>query len=93
MVEVFFHPGVPFETYDEAVCLPAPRGDVWLFPPPEMTVRQEDGWISGGYGLRKPAPVLVYAVRARVPLTLRTTLVLAPRGTSAEIARSLVGPD
>ena len=58
--------------------LRAPRADLVLFPPRETVFRQEHGWISTGYGLRRPAPVLVYAVRAVVPLTLRTDLVLVP---------------
>jgi hypothetical protein len=72
------------------VLLRAPRADLWLFPPANCTFRQENGWISRGYGLREPAPVLVYAVRASVPLALRTDLVLVPRGTPAAAARSLV---
>jgi uncharacterized heparinase superfamily protein len=91
-VELFFHPGVPFDVDEEdAVRLRPPRADVWLFPPEGTIFRQEDGWISRGYGLREPAPVLVYAVRAAVPLALRTHLVLCPSGTPASVARSLVG--
>ena len=78
------------EIDDEGARLRAPRADLWLFPPPRTTLRQEDGWISAGYGLRQPASVLVYAVRARVPLHLRTDLVLVPLGTPAAVARSLV---
>jgi uncharacterized heparinase superfamily protein len=90
LVELFFHPGVAFELHAGAVLLRAPRADLWLFPPANCTFRQENGWISRGYGLREPAPVLVYAVRASVPLALRTDLVLVPRGTPAAAARSLV---
>ncbi len=90
LVELYFHPGVPFERDDDAVFLSAPRADLWLFPPPQTELHQADGWISRGYGLREPAPVLVYAVRASVPLALRTDLVLVPRGTPASAARSLV---
>ena len=54
-------------------------------------VQQEQGWISRGYGHREAASVLVYSVRATVPLTLRTDLVLVPSGTPASVARSLVG--
>jgi uncharacterized heparinase superfamily protein len=93
LIELFFHPGVDFELDARAVRLRAPRADVWLFPPAAAELRQEDGWISAGYGLRRPAPVLVYAVRAPVPLRVRTDLVLVPRGTPAEIARSLVEVD
>jgi uncharacterized heparinase superfamily protein len=90
LLELFFHPGVPMEIADDAVRLRAPRGDLWLFPPEATAQRQEHGWISRGYGLRQAAPVLVYAVRAHVPLTLRTDLVLVPHGTPAAVARSLV---
>jgi hypothetical protein len=90
LVELFLHPGVPFDLADEAVRLSAPHADLWLFPPAQTSFRQERGWISRGYGLREPASVLVYAVRASVPLALRTDLVLVPHGTRASAARSLV---
>jgi uncharacterized heparinase superfamily protein len=90
LVELYFHPGVPFETEEGAMRLRAPRGDVWLFPPPETSPRHEQGWISDGYGRRRPASVLVYAVRAHTPSHLRTDLALVPSGTPASIARSLV---
>jgi hypothetical protein len=90
LIELFFHPGVPMEIDSNAVRLRAPRGDLWLFPPDGTVFRQADGWISTGYGVRQPAPVLVYAVRAPVPLILRTDLVLVPLGTPAAVARSLV---
>jgi hypothetical protein len=90
LVEVFFHPGVPFEVAEDSVCLHAPRGDVWLFPPPATTLHVEDGWISRGYGLREPAKVLVYSKRGQVPMHLRTDIVLIAAGTSAHAARCLV---
>jgi uncharacterized heparinase superfamily protein len=92
LVEVFFHPAVAVEPVADggAVRLRAPRGDLWLFPPPGTEPRQEPGWISAGYGLRRPATVLVYAVRAPMPLCLRTQLVLVNRGTPLDVARSLV---
>jgi hypothetical protein len=93
LVELLFHPGVAHELVDGAVKLQAPRGDLWLFPPSETTFREEQGWISGGYGLRRTAQVLVYAVRAAVPISLRTDLVLVPAGTGVDAARSLVGAD
>jgi hypothetical protein len=93
LVELFFHPGVDFDVDTNGVRLRAPRGDIWLFGPPEATLRDEDGWISRGYGLRQPARVLVYAVRARVPLRLRTDLVLVPVGTSRAVARCQVEAD
>jgi uncharacterized heparinase superfamily protein len=90
LVELFFHPAVSFDLFDEhEVRLRAPRGDLWLFAPDAMQLRTERGWISRGYGHREPASVLVYAQRARVPLTLRTTLVMVPSGTSSQDARSL----
>jgi uncharacterized heparinase superfamily protein len=89
-VELFFHPGVPFTIEADAVRLTAPGGDAWLLPPRGTISREEAGWISEGYGLRRPAGVLVYAVRAPVPLQLRTDLVLVPHGTPVEVARSLV---
>jgi hypothetical protein len=90
LVELFFHPGVAPEVVDDAVVLRAPRADLWLFPPGNATLGQEEGWISRGYGLRESAVILVYAVRATVPLTLRTDLVLVPHGTPGAVARSLV---
>jgi uncharacterized heparinase superfamily protein len=94
LAELFFHPGVPFEIAEGgSVRLSAPRADIWLFPPPETSMRKEQGWISAGYGLRRPATVLVYAVRAAVPIRLRTDLVLVPHGTPAALARSLVESD
>jgi uncharacterized heparinase superfamily protein len=93
LVELFFHPGVPFDLTNDAVRMSAPRSDLWLFPAANSTFRQEDGWISRGYGLREPARVLVYAVRASVPLTLRTDLILVPHGTPAAAARSQIERD
>jgi uncharacterized heparinase superfamily protein len=90
LYELFFHPGVPVDFEDDAVCLHAARADLWLFPPAGTTFCQSGGWISRGYGLRDPATVLVYAVRSTLPLTLRTDLVLVPSGTPAAVARSLV---
>jgi uncharacterized heparinase superfamily protein len=90
LVEVFFHPGVPFEVLEEGVRLRAPRGDVWLFPPAGASLKVEPGWISKGYGLREPSQVLVYAVRGRVPIHLRTEVVLVASGTSASAARCQV---
>ena len=90
LAELFFHPALPFDLEDTAVRLHAPHADLWLFPPDGMTFGQTEGWISRGYGLRQRAVVLVYAVRAPVPLLLRTDLVLAPHGTPAAVARSLV---
>ena len=52
---------------------------LWLFPPPRALFRQDQGWISKGYGMREPAPVLVYAVNGRTPIQLRTDLVLVAR--------------
>jgi hypothetical protein len=91
--ELFFHPAVPFDLHDGLVCLRAPQADVWLVPPDGTTFRTEPGWISRGYGLRQSAVVLVYAVRAGVPLRLRTDLVLVPHGTPAAVARCLVERD
>jgi hypothetical protein len=91
LAEVFFHPGVAFELHEDAAQLRAPRADLWLFPPAGTTFRMEDGWISRGYGLRMPAPVLVYALRGSVPLALRTDLVLVAPGTPAVTARSVCG--
>jgi hypothetical protein len=90
LVEVFFHPGVPFDIEANAVCLHAPRGDIWLWGPADLSLRQEPGWISDGYGLRRPAPVLVYETRTPVPLYLRTDLALLPAGTSRSVARCQV---
>jgi len=89
LVELFFHPGVRHTTEDGSVRLAAPRGDVWLFAPRGTTQRQDEGWISKAYGHREPATVLVYTVRAKLPLRLTTHLVLTAAGTSAEAARSM----
>jgi hypothetical protein len=91
--KIFFHPGVPFHVEADAVCLHAPRGDVWLWGPVEAALSQEPGWISSGYGRRQPATVLVYALRAQLPLQLRTDLVLVPVGTSRSAARCQVEAD
>ena len=81
---------MPIQIEQGAARMRAPRADLWLFPPAGTTFTQQDGWISQGYGLRRPAPVLVYAVRAAVPLLLRTDLVLVEPGTPVAVARSLV---
>ena len=94
LAELFFHPAVPLDVHqDGLVCLHAPCADLWMFPPEATALRTEPGWISQGYGLRQPATVLVYAVRATVPLQLRTDLMLVPTGTAAAVARSLVERD
>ena len=93
LVELFFHPGVPFEVGSDAVRLCAPSGDVFLFPPKDTSFAQQDGWISRGYGLREPARVLVYALRSSVTFRLRTELVLVPSGTPLDVARSKLEPD
>jgi uncharacterized heparinase superfamily protein len=87
LIELFFHPGVAPELDGDAVRLSAPRGDLWLFPPVGTSRRTEDGWISRAYGQREAATVLVYAVRAALPLRLVTRLILQPRGTSSAEAR------
>jgi Heparinase II/III-like protein/Heparinase II/III N-terminus len=90
LVEVFFHPAVSPIVEHGAVRLGAPRGDLVLFPPTGLSLRQERGWISRGYGHREAATVLVHTTRAMVPLSLRTDLVLVARGTPLQEARSLV---
>ncbi|MDQ3810016.1 MAG: heparinase II/III family protein, partial [Chloroflexota bacterium] len=90
LVELFFHPAVPTQLIDGTLRLVAPEADVWLSPPPGTSCRQEPGWISRGYGLRQPAMVLVFAVRARLPVHLTTTLVLVPTGTPVDQARLLL---
>jgi hypothetical protein len=90
LVEVFFHPGVAFDIEEDAVRLRAPRGDLILLPPNGTALSQQQGWISRGYGLREPATVLNYAIHAKMPLELRTCLVLVPSGTPVSAARSLV---
>jgi uncharacterized heparinase superfamily protein len=93
LVELFLHPGVPFDVAEGAVCLHAPNKDLWLFSPAQTEAKQEQGWISKGYGLRQPAHVLVYAVRSAVPIRLRTELVLVPIGTPVDAARSQLERD
>ena len=78
LLELFLHPAVEFEMLEASVRLRAPRADVWLIPPQGLELRTERGWISRGYGHREPATVLVYARRARVPVTLTTRLLLSP---------------
>jgi len=93
LIEVLFHPGVPFQIEEQAVRLRAPRGDLVLLPPIGTRLSQHQGWISRGYGLREPATVLNYATHANVPITLRTCLVLVESGTPISAARSLVEVD
>jgi uncharacterized heparinase superfamily protein len=76
LLELFFHPAVPFALDRPTVRLRASQADVLLVPPEDVQLRQEPGWISRGYGHREPATVLVYSRRARVPITLTTRLVL-----------------
>ena len=76
LLELFFHPGVPFEVDGRTVRLHARHADVRLVPPDGLALRQDGGWISRGYGHREPATVLVYSRRTRVPVTLTTRLVL-----------------
>jgi hypothetical protein len=90
LVELFFHPGVPCAVEEGGVRLRAPHADLILLPPPEMQLSTQSGWVSRGYGLREPAGVLVYTAQARVPLTLKTGLVLVERGTLIRAARSKV---
>jgi len=90
LVELFFHPAVVPEFEGGTVRLTAPRGDLLLVPPRGMALRQEQGWISRAYGQRDPATVLVYAVRAPLPLRLTTLLALAPPGTPSHTVRSVV---
>jgi glycosyltransferase involved in cell wall biosynthesis len=87
LIELFFHPAVAPVIEDECVRLRAPRGELILAAPLGTTLRQESGWISRGYGLREAATVLVYAVRATLPLRLTTRLVLEARGTSSQEPR------
>jgi len=91
LVELFFHPARAPQIDGLDVRLAAPRADLWLFGPAGTTLRQEAGWISRGYGHREPARVLVYAVRAPLPLRLSTQLVLTPPGTSSTAARCVLG--
>ena len=41
----------------------------------EGAIDPMDGWFSPDYGVRRPAPVLVYALRARLPVRLLTLLL------------------
>jgi Heparinase II/III-like protein len=94
LVEVFFHPGVPFRREeDDAIRLTAPHADVILLPPAQTKSSQQPGWISRGYGLREPATVLVYDSRISLPTRLVTTLVRVESGTPVSAARSLVEVD
>jgi hypothetical protein len=93
LVELFLHPAVTPLGVGDAVLLQAPRGDLWLFPPAQLSARQAAGWISRGYGHREPAAVLVYWTKQVVPLRIETTCVLVPSGTPASEARSLVQSD
>jgi hypothetical protein len=92
-VEEFFHLAQPIaERTGLAIRLGAPRGDLWIVPldpPPGLALSEHKGWVSRAYGHRERTPVLRYALRARVPLTLTTGLALVPRATPLEEARSL----
>jgi uncharacterized heparinase superfamily protein len=91
LVELFFHPNTGLGiSGDDAMCLRALRGDVWLLPSAGLALRKEPGWVSRGYGHREPATVLVYSRRARLPITLTTHLVQTPAGTSLDEARSRI---
>ncbi len=93
-VELSLHLGVSDLQHDGlAVRLRAPRGDLWvvsLDPPAGVSLVEEQGWVSRGYGYRARAPILRYCLRADLPLRLTTGLVLVARGTSLATARSLV---
>jgi len=90
LVELFFHPAAAPLLEALAVRIQAPRGDLLLYPPAGLTLRQEPGWISRGYGHREPATVLVYSNRVTLPAEFATVLVLAEPDTPAEQARSEV---
>ena len=75
-------------------CSSAPRGDLWLLPPVGIPVRIDRGWVSAGYGLRRAAPVLVYAVRScRCPSLCGPIWCWCHTAPPASVARSLVGRD
>lgn len=97
LAELFFHPRPgPLARDGLLVCVSAPEADLWVVPldaPTGLTLHEDVGWVSRAYGHREPAPVLRYAVRADVPLRLRTALVLVERGTSAAEVRSLLVQD
>jgi hypothetical protein len=90
LVELYFHPGVPFAVEDDAIRLRAPRGDVIMLRPSELAMRTQQGSISRGYGLHEPAPVLVFAAQIQIPARFRTSLLLVDAGTPVTTARSLV---
>jgi hypothetical protein len=79
-VELFLHPAVPIREVDGlAVRLAGRTGDLWVRPqqPPQaMVLEQRPGWLSRAYGHREPATVLVYSLRATLPVTLTTVLAL-----------------
>ncbi|GAC1319360.1 MAG: hypothetical protein NVSMB2_14620 [Chloroflexota bacterium] len=93
-VELFFHPAVEHAVTDDGILLHGRNGhqQAWLFGPPGMTLDLQEGWISRGYGVRERAHVLVYSMRApvRMPMTLRTDLVVVARDTPKSVARSLL---
>jgi hypothetical protein len=95
-VELFLHLAQPVEERTGlAVRLRAPRTDLWIVPldpPPGLALSEQASWVSRAYGHREPAPVLRYALRARVPLTLTTGLALVPHDTPLEGASSLFEP-
>ncbi|MBI4492013.1 MAG: alginate lyase family protein [Chloroflexi bacterium] len=93
-LELFLHLARPLaERMELAVRLRAPRADLWIVPldfPGGATLSVEEGWVSRGYGYREPAPVLRYAVRARLPISVTLGLVLVPVATSFQDARALL---
>jgi hypothetical protein len=68
---------------------PGTRGDgLWMVPfasvPLECHVREGEmnpieGWLSTHYGRRRPAPVVVYTTRARLPIRIATLLLPTAR--------------
>ncbi|HTO56427.1 MAG TPA: heparinase II/III-family protein, partial [Pseudomonadales bacterium] len=59
--------------------------EVWLIPVEQatgMTLDVADGWISPSYGVRVPTKVLVWHVRASVPLTVSFLFAESPLAPS-----------
>ena len=75
------------------------RGEVWLLPDPiaeTLSMSIEEGWVSPSYGIKVPAPVIVWQTRVALPfaasyLFAETRLDRRARQEAADSLRSWAG--